>query len=312
MSEASPRSEVSSQSKLPRHVIDMLMVAPGKAAHLGMRSTKTVDGFNGSDSRESADDDLVGFKADLDSVQELFYASGRAALLVIFQALDAAGKDGTINHVLSGVNPQGCSVSSFKVPSAEELTHDFLWRATKELPRLGMIGVFNRSYYEDVLVTKVHPELIAGEHLSAKVTNQFWAQRYEDINGFERHLDRSGTKVVKFFLHVSKDEQGRRFLERLSDPDKLWKFSSSDIAERKHFDEYQVAYEEALSETSTSWAPWYVIPADRKSVMRALVGGVLVDVLDRMDLHVPEVAPDQRREFDDLRAQLLAENGSSS
>jgi PPK2 family polyphosphate:nucleotide phosphotransferase len=293
--------------KLPPHVIEALMVKPGKPAHLSGRSTMTVEGFDGSDSHELADDDLVSFKAELESAQELFYAANQYALLVIFQALDAAGKDGTINHVLSGVNPQGCSVSSFKVPSAEELAHDFLWRTTKELPRLGMIGIFNRSYYEDVLVTKVHPDLIAGEHLSAKLTNRFWDERYEDINAFEQHLHRSGTRIVKFFLHVSKDEQGRRFLERLSDPDKLWKFSSNDLTERKHFDEYQVAYEEALSATSTSWAPWFVIPADHKSVMRALVGGVLVNVVDGLDLHFPEVAPAQRREFDELRAQLSAE-----
>ena len=190
------------------------------------------------------------------------------ALLLIFQALDAGGKDGTIKHVMSGVNPEGCEVFSFKEPSREELRHDFIWRCAKVLPERGRIGIFNRSYYEEVLVVRVHPEMLAPQHLpsGSEAGSRLWQGRYEDINNFEHHLHRSGTRVVKFFLHVSKEEQRRRLLARLDDPAKQWKFSPADLAERSHFDEYQQAYEEALTATSTSWAPWYVVPADEKPV----------------------------------------------
>jgi PPK2 family polyphosphate:nucleotide phosphotransferase len=228
---------------------------------------------------------------------------------VILQALDAAGKDGTIKHVMSGVNPQGCRVVSFKQPSQNELAHDFLWRCSKELPPHGEIGIFNRSYYEDVLVVQVHPESLATEHLPAGVgaTPTLWKQRYEDINAFEQHLQRNGTRVVKFFLHVSKDEQKRRLLERLDDPAKYWKFSPSDLAERAHFERYQSVYEKVLTATSTPWAPWYVIPADHKYQMRALVAGVMSHLMGQLDLRLPEVGADKRAAIEAARAALLAE-----
>ncbi|HVS68930.1 MAG TPA: PPK2 family polyphosphate kinase, partial [Mycobacteriales bacterium] len=244
------------------------------------------------DDKAFAQADLEKYKAELQRVQTLLYANGTTALLLVFQALDAAGKDGTIGHVMSGVNPQGCSVTSFKQPSAEELRHDFLWRCAKALPERGRIGIFNRSYYEDVLAVRVHPELLSA-HDSArpgKPRPRLWEERYEDINAFEHHLDRTGTRVVKFFLHVSKDEQRRRFLARLDDPAKRWKFSPADVAERAHFDEYMQAYEAALSATSTKHAPWYVIPADHKPTMRALVAGVIVGVVDQLGLSLPKDA----------------------
>ena len=195
-------------------------------------------------------------------------------MLLIFQAMDAAGKDGTIRHVMSGVNPQGCQVYSFKKPSAEELDHNFLWRYMKSLPERGRIGIFNRSYYEDVLVVKVHPEWLGPGH-PPKPDKKFWEKRYEDINNFEKHLSRNGTLILKFFLHVSKDEQKRRFLERLTNPEKHWKFSEADLAEREHWKAYQKAFEDAISATSTKRAPWNIIPADRKYVARALVADIV-------------------------------------
>jgi PPK2 family polyphosphate:nucleotide phosphotransferase len=223
--------------------------------------------------------------------------------------MDAAGKDGTIKHVMSGVNPQGCDVTAFKQPSSEELGHDFLWRAAKALPGRGRIGIFNRSYYEEVLVVRVHPELLArGGPVPGKgPTKDVWEERYEDINAFEHHLHRNGTRVVKIFLHVSKQEQKRRFLERLDDPAKYWKFSAADLAERGHWDDYMTAYEEALTATSTAWAPWYVVPADHKYTLRALVGGIVVHTIDEMDLPAPQVAPDGLEALARAKAELLAE-----
>jgi PPK2 family polyphosphate:nucleotide phosphotransferase len=223
--------------------------------------------------------------------------------------MDAAGKDGTIKHVLSGINPQGCRVVAFKQPSTEELDHDFLWRYSKELPERGMIGIFNRSYYEEVLVVRVHPELLDGTHAGTigPPPADVWARRFEDINGFEQHLDRSGTRIVKIFLHVSKDEQKMRFLERLDNKDKYWKFSPADLTERAYWAEYQTAYEQALTATSTPWAPWYVVPADHKYLSRALIGGILVDAIDRMDLRVPTVGAEKSAQLDKGRAELLAE-----
>ena len=222
--------------------------------------------------------------------QELLYASDSWSILLIFQAMDAAGKDSTIKHVMTGVNPQGVSVYSFKKPSAEELGHDFLWRCAKVVPERGRIGIFNRSYYEEVLVVKVHPEILQAQGLpEPRVDKSFWEDRYDSINGFERHLSRSGTVVLKFFLNVSKAEQRKRFLDRLKDPKKHWKFSSADLAERSRWDDYQKAYEDALSATSTKWAPWYVIPADHKWVTRALVAAAIVKAIEGLNLKYPEV-----------------------
>jgi PPK2 family polyphosphate:nucleotide phosphotransferase len=300
--------------RLSGKVIDELMVHPGKPAALNRRSTsETRADWLGPIGRSSpktiAERDLDEFKRDLESAQELLYADDTWALLLIFQALDAGGKDGTIKHVMSGVNPQGCGVFSFKQPSSEELRHDFLWRCTKVLPERGQIGIFNRSYYEEVLVVRVHPELIATQHLpsGSEAGSRLWQGRYEDINTFEHHLHRNGTRVVKFFLHISKEEQRRRLLARLDDPAKQWKFSPADLAERAHFDEYQQAYEEALTATSTSWAPWYVVPADQKPAARALVSAIVVNAIDELNLHTPSVGEEQAREIEKARKELAAD-----
>jgi PPK2 family polyphosphate:nucleotide phosphotransferase len=229
-------------------------------------------------------------------------------VLIVLQAMDAAGKDGTIKHVMSGVNPQGCQVFSFKQPSAEELDHDFLWRCARRLPERGRIGIFNRSYYEDVLVVRVHPELVEKRKLPpGRGGTRLWKARYDAINAFEHHLVRSGTVVLKFFLHLSKDEQKERFLERLDEPDKHWKFSAADVTERSHWDEYMEAYEDALDATSTKWAPWYVIPADRKWITRAVVADVIATTLRGLDLRHPEPSAEQRAALDGTRRALLAE-----
>ena len=300
--------------KLHPALVEELAVKPGDPAGLEKRSTTATSGSfldpNGTVSaKKLAEGHLEIFKDELATAQELLYAAHSHALLVIFQAPDAAGKDGTIKHVMSGVNPQGCSVSSFKVPSGEELDHDFLWRCSKVLPERGRIGIFNRSYYEEVLVARVHPEVLAGEGLPlvAGHGEKLWAARYEDINAFERHLVRNGTRVVKFFLHVSKGEQKKRLLERLEDPAKYWKFSSADLAGRAYFGDYQRAYEVAITATSTPWAPWYVVPADHKYLMRALVAGVLTHTVEQLDLHLPKASPEQRAEIEQHRQALLAE-----
>jgi PPK2 family polyphosphate:nucleotide phosphotransferase len=300
--------------KLHRRVIEELRVDPGGPAALASRSTSTtltdwLEPTGKSHPREVASRDLEEFRKDLVTTQELLYASDRYAVLVILQALDAAGKDGTIKHVMSGVNPQGCEVVSFRQPSEQELSHDFLWRCSNSLPARGRIGIFNRSYYEDVLVTRVHPELLAQQRPTIALTpgRELWAQRYEDINGFERHLHRNGTRIVKLFLHVSKDEQKRRLLKRLDDPAKQWKFSSADLAERSHFDEYQRAYEDAITATSTRWAPWYVVPADHKYAARALVGCILVHAVEQLDLQLPEITVEGHAALDAAHRILLAE-----
>ena len=225
---------------------------------------------------------------ELSHVQELLWASGSHAVLVVFQAIDAAGKDSTIKHVMSGINPQGVQVVSFRQPSAEELNHDFLWRISKALPERGMIGIFNRSHYEEVVALRVHPEWLDGQNLPPGPRDaRFWQDRYDDINAFERHLDRNGTKIVKFFLYVSKAEQKRRFLARLDHANKQWKFSAADVTERAHWDEYMAAYDDALTATSTPWAPWHVIPADHKWLMQALVAAILADSIRSLDLSWP-------------------------
>jgi PPK2 family polyphosphate:nucleotide phosphotransferase len=261
------------------------------------------------DLKAFAKERLQQFVDDLCEAQELLWASDTNSLLLIFQALDAAGKDGTIKHIMSGVNPQGCQVFSFKQPSSEEIDHDFLWRGVRALPERGRIGIFNRSYYEDVLVVQVHPEFLAKQKLppGTVVDEGFWEQRYEDINAFERHLDRAGTKVVKFFLHVSKEEQRRRFLSRVEHPNKYWKFSPTDLKERAHWDEYMRTFEDVLTKTSTEHSPWYVIPADHKQVMRTMVAGVVVRVINGLDLSYPTVTPEHLEAVEKARAELLAE-----
>jgi PPK2 family polyphosphate:nucleotide phosphotransferase len=260
-------------------------------------------------SKELAEKYLNEDVSELAEAQELLYAADSWSVLVIFQAMDAAGKDSTIKHVMSGVNPQGCQVFSFKHPSTEELDHNFLWRCMKALPERGRIGIFNRSYYEDVLIVKVHPELVAAERIPGADPNRkkFWQARYDDINGFERHLSRNGTRILKFFLNVSKEEQRRRFLERLEEPGKHWKFSPNDVRERRYWDDYMAAYEKAIAETSTKWAPWYVIPADHKWVTRALVARILTEEISRLELSYPVVTKDEQAEFADSRRQLEAE-----
>jgi PPK2 family polyphosphate:nucleotide phosphotransferase len=233
-------------------------------------------------------------------------------LLVIFQAMDAAGKDGTIKHVMSGVNPQGVEVSSFKVPSTEELDHDFLWRYARRLPARGMIGIFNRSYYEEVLVVRVHPAILAGQKLPKKAKGRdVWQRRFREINDWEHYLVDNGIRIVKLFLNVSRDEQKERFLARVEDPERNWKFSAADIRERRYWDDYQKAFAEMLSATSTEWAPWHVIPADRKWFMRIAAGAVILDAIMALDPQYPKVADEARAEMLKARDELLAEDGKA-
>jgi PPK2 family polyphosphate:nucleotide phosphotransferase len=243
--------------------------------------------------------------AALAAAQENLYAADRHSVLIVLQAMYAAGKDGTIEHVMSGVNPQGCQVFAFKKPSSEELDHNFLWRYTKALPERGRIGIFNRSYYEDVLVVRVHPEILQSQRLPGGAdTKKFWRSRYEDINHFEQHLVRNGTLILKFFLNVSKGEQKNRFAERLASPDKHWKFSIGDLAERKHWDAYQHAFEEAIRQTSTKWAPWWVIPADHKWVTRALVSAIVTRAIEDLGDRPPKVTALQQRQLAAARREL--------
>ncbi len=244
----------------------------------------------------------------LAELQEKLYAQDRWSTLCVFQAIDAAGKDGTIKHVMSGVNPAGVQVTSFKAPGPEELAHDFLWRSVRALPARGRIGIFNRSHYEEVLVVRVHPEILGRQHLPAElVGRKLWDQRLRAIAGFERYLARQGTVVLKFFLHLSKDEQKRRFLARLEDKDKHWKFSAADLAEREHWDAYQAAYQEAIAATATPWAPWFVVPADHKWFTRLVVSAALIEALDRLDLRIPKLAPDAEAALDAARVKLETE-----
>jgi len=243
----------------------------------------------------------------LSSRQNMLYAHNQYAVLLIFQAMDAACKDGAIKHVMSGVNPQGCQVFSFKHPSAEELEHDFLWRTTRCLPERGRIGIFNRSYYEEVLIVRVHPEILRGENLPRKLLDDksIWRDRFRSIRDLESHLHRNGTKIVKFFLHVSKDEQRKRFLSRIDEPAKNWKFSQTDVEERKFWNEYMEAYEECMTATSTRHAPWYVVPADDKLNARLIISQILVDTMDSLDLSYPATTEERRRELQEIRRQLL-------
>ncbi len=242
----------------------------------------------------------------LAELQSVLYAMNTYSLLLVFQAMDAAGKDGIIKHVMSGVDPQGCQVYSFKSPSSEELDHDFLWRTTKALPERGRIGIFNRSYYEEVLVVRVHPEFLEAQHLPKDAVNDaIWKHRFDDINDMERHLVRSGTVILKFFLNVSKKEQKQRFLERIDTPEKNWKFSATDVKERAHWGEYMSAYEDMFNHTSTEWAPWYIIPADHKWFTRAAVADIIVAKLESLKLKYPEMTEEKKKGL--LEAKQLLE-----
>jgi len=242
----------------------------------------------------------------LSDLQDKLYAQDRWALLLVFQAMDAAGKDGTIKHVMSGVNPQGCQVYSFKAPSTEELDHDYLWRSVSRVPERGRIGIFNRSYYEEVLVVRVHQNLLDAQHLpECLVTKHIWKERFEDINSYERYLTRNGIIIRKFFLHVSRSEQKKRFLARLDDPTKNWKFSESDLKEREHWDDYQGAYEDMIRHTATKHAPWFVVPADNKWFTRLVVGSIVVETLKELDLSYPVVSAAKHRQLAEVRKQLL-------
>ena len=244
----------------------------------------------------------------LSRMQEKLYAQDRWALLIVMQAMDAAGKDGAIKHVMSGINPQGCDVHSFKAPSVEELDHDYLWRAHKALPERGKIGIFNRSYYEEVLVVRVHQQILANQKLPEPlVTKEIWEERFEDIRRFERYLTRNGVVLVKFFLNVSRKEQKKRFLERLDDSKKNWKFSMADVKERGCWKDYQAAYDDAIRNTATKYAPWYVVPADNKWYTRLIVASAIIEALDRLDLRFPDADEEVKRELQKVRAGLLAE-----
>jgi len=260
-------------------------------------------------SKDHYEENLKEDIEDLSSLQQLLYASNQYAVLLIFQAMDAAGKDGVIRHVLSGINPQGCQVFSFKHPVAAELEHDFLWRTTCVLPERGKIGVFNRSYYEEVLIVRVHPEILKGQGLPGTLLDEesIWKERYQSITDLESHLHRNGTKIVKFFLHLSKDEQKKRFLERIDKPNKNWKFSLADLEERKYWKEYMRAYESCLSATSTKHAPWYIVPADDKKNARLIISNILLDTFKALDMHYPEADDKRQEELRGIRKRLVEE-----
>ena len=294
-------------------LLDQLVVRPGGPAGIATRDPGWTGGEDlahlaGDELHKRAKEALERGIAELSDAQELLWASDRYAVLVVLQAMDAAGKDSAIEHVMKGVNPQGVQVVSFKKPSSEELDHDFLWRTAKALPERGRIGIFNRSHYEEVVALKVHPEWLEAQRLPPGDRDErFWQERYEDINAFERHLDREGTKIVKFFLHVSKEVQKQRFLARLDTPGKEWKFNAADVAERARWDDHMSAFEDALTATSTPWAPWYVIPADHKAVTQALVAQVLVETVRSLHLRRPEVSDAQHAANLDARRKLEAE-----
>lgn len=291
---------------MKKDILKDLIAMPGKKHSVSDFDSSSTDEITKQEAKEQLTKDVEK----LAELQSMLYAQDRYSILVIFQAMDAAGKDGTIKHVMSGINPQGCQVYSFKQPSAEELDHDYLWRINRSLPERGRIGIFNRSHYEDVLIAKVHPEIV----LSAKLPDiktvddidaDFWKRRYRQINDFERYLTENGTVILKFFLNVSKAEQKKRFAERLNDPAKNWKFSSADIKERRFWDEYMKAYADVLTETSTEIAPWYVIPADNKWFMRYAVGRIICERMKELDLHYPRLSDE---ELDKL--ELYKENVS--
>ncbi|QDP98246.1 polyphosphate kinase 2 family protein [Microlunatus elymi] len=291
-----------------------LVVQPGAPAELDRRHTRWTGGadaeqLSSTELETRAGSVLTLGVRDLAEAQELLWASNSYALLLVFQAMDAAGKDSTIKHVMSGVNPQGVQVVSFKKPSNEELDHTFLWRTARALPERGRIGIFNRSHYEEVVALRVHPEWLQRQRLPRTDRGPaFWAERYDDINAFEHHLARNGTVVLKFFLHVSRAEQRRRFFARLNNPDKQWKFNAADVAERALWDDYLQAYDDAIGATSTPWAPWHVIPADQKKVLQALTVATIVDAVEGLDLRWPTVSDDDRRANAVARQRLEQES----
>lgn len=282
---------------------DDFRVQEGDEVNLGKWPTKVDPLYT---SKEHYEELLTAHVARLSSLQQLFYASNRHALLLIFQAMDAAGKDGAIKHVMSGVNPQGCQVFSYKHPTPAELEHDFLWRTSRDLPARGQIGIFNRSYYEEVLIVRVHPEILLGEGLPSASPDKktIWQERYRSIVDLERHLDKNGTRIIKFFLHLSKAEQRRRFLDRIDDPDKNWKFSEADIEERKFWNQYRKAYEKCLAATSTRNAPWYVVPADDKKNTRLIVSQIILDALESLKMTYPLSTASRKRELQAIRRRL--------
>ena len=280
-------------------------VLPGEKARLHKRSPADTEGYH---SKEEAVEKLQRDIDRMRKLQDVFYANDTYSLLIIFQALDAAGKDGAIKHVMSGLNPQGCQVAAFKAPGPLELNHDYLWRCAVRAPERGRIGIFNRSYYEEVLVTRVHPEILDRQKLPpAARKGNVWKRRFEEIRNYESYLHANGTRIVKFFLHLSKDEQKRRFLERIERPEKNWKLSPSDVKERAHWDDYQAAYEDAITHTSTEEAPWYVVPADHKWFARVVIADVIVKTLKSLHLRYPEVNEDQRAQLEVSRQMLLSE-----
>jgi PPK2 family polyphosphate:nucleotide phosphotransferase len=294
-------------------VLEHLAVEPGSPAGLAERDPGWTDvpGYEGLSKDELEAEAKAVLARDVEQLsdaQELLWASDTRALLVVLQAMDAAGKDSAIEHVMSGVNPQGVQVVSFKKPSSEELDHHFLWRIAKAAPERGRIGIFNRSHYEEVVALRVHSEWLEKQRLPGEVGSPtFWQERYEDINAFERHLDRNGTTIVKFFLHVSKAAQKKRFLARLDEPHKEWKFNAADVAERARWDDYMAAFDAAISATSTPWAPWYVIPADHKWLTQALVARILVDTIQALELRWPEVTAAEHEANVEARRRLEAE-----
>jgi len=290
----------------PRELVKSFQIADGSRFRL--KDFDPADTM-GVKSKEHAQKDLERGIARLAALQEKLYAQDRWAILIILQAMDAAGKDGTIKHVMSGVNPEGCQVYSFKAPSAEELQHDFLWRTSRCLPETGHIGIFNRSYYEEVLIVRVHPELLTAEKIPQElVSDDIWQKRFESINAFERYLSENGVVVLKFFLNLSKKEQKRRFLERLEMPEKNWKFSMSDALERRHWEKYMRAYEDMIRNTSSKHAPWYVVPADHKWFTRLVVAEAVVEALEDLDLSFPELGKEKRKELKDARNALEHES----
>ena len=278
-------------------------VREGAQVHLKKWPTEVKPFYKSDDHYKEL---LAAHIHELSERQDLLYAHNRYSLLLIFQAMDAAGKDGAIKHVMSGVNPQGCEVFSFKHPSAGELAHDFLWRTTRDLPERGRIGIFNRSYYEEVLVVRVHPEILKGQSLPPELVDDknFWDKRYRSINDLEKHLYRNGTRVLKFFLHLSKEEQRKRFLRRVEDPARNWKFSKFDLVERGFWKEYQAAYEDCLTATSTEPAPWFVVPADDKLNARLIISQVVLNALNDLKMEYPKLDPQRVKELQSLKKQL--------
>ena len=283
--------------------VDRFRIREGEKLDLGKRPTMVDPIYESKDDYKKM---LKQHVERLSDLQRMLYASNRYAVLLIFQAMDAAGKDGAIQHVMSGINPQGCQVFSFKHPSPTELQHDFLWRTTRDLPERGRIGIFNRSYYEEVLILRVHKEILASEHLPdlPRDADKVWKERYQSIGNLERHLHRNGTRIVKFFLHLSKEEQRKRFLDRIDEPEKNWKFSAADLQERTYWDKYMEAYQDALRATSTEDSPWYAIPADDKKNARLFVSEAIVETLAGLKMSYPEVDAKRRRELLELRKQL--------